>query len=298
MTMKKTILIITALLAFLSMNGQGVAFVNINPDPASSALAATGVARSADAFAVENNIAAAALSPQRMAASVGYGIWQPRAIDAKMYSAAGFYRPTERLAVALQFKGIAYPAYSIVSEDGRAVGSFSPRELTAGLGLAYSIVDCFAAGVNLRFISSSLAGDSKGSSVAADIAVKYERDAFQAGFSLCNFGSPVRYGNVKYTLPMSARVGAAYSVIGLTLSAEADCFLKGGLAAGVGAEYTFFDTVSLRAGYHYGNSTGALASFASAGLGLNLKGVRLDFAWLAASEALRNTMLFSLGYAF
>ena len=91
-----------------------------------------------------------------MAASVGYGIWQPRAIDAKMYSAAGFYRPTDRLAVALQFKGIAYPAYSIVSEDGRAVGSFSPRELTAGLGLAYSIADCLAAGVNLRFISSSL----------------------------------------------------------------------------------------------------------------------------------------------
>ena len=83
------------------MNGQGVAFVNIIPDPASAALAATGVARSADAFAMENNIAAAALSSQRMAASVGYGIWQPRAIDAKMYSAAGFYRPTDRLAVAL-----------------------------------------------------------------------------------------------------------------------------------------------------------------------------------------------------
>lgn len=296
--MKKALLIITALFICLSSNAQSVAFVNINPDPASMAVAGTGVARSADAYAMENNVAAIALNAPKMAVVAGYGLWQPGAINAKLMSAQGFYRIFDRLSVALQYKGFSYPEYSIVSADGRVKGTFAPREMAAGVGVAFGITDNISVGASIRMVNSSLAKDDKGTGMGADVALKYEKDAFQAGLSINNFGSKVKYAEVLYSLPLSARAGAAYSVKGLTLSIEADYILKGGFAAGAGAEYTLFDIVSLRAGYHYGKSTGALTSFASAGIGVHLYGVSLDFAYLTASPALRNTMMFSLGYAF
>lgn len=295
-TMKKAFLTLIVLHAFFFVNAQGVAFVNINPDPASTALAGTGIARSADAFAMENNVAATALNAPRMSVSAGFGLWQPAAANAKLLSAQGFYRISDRLSVAMQYKGLKYPEYSVVSPDGRVKGSFSPNEMTAGLGVAYGITDCLAAGVNLRMVSSALASDAKGSAFSADIAMKYDNDGVQAGFSICNLGTKINYGDVSYSLPASAKLGAAYSINTFTLSAQADYFLKKGLGAGIGAEYVLLDIVSLRAGYHYGKTTGVLTSFASAGIGVVAYGVRLDFAYITGSANLGNTMLFSLGY--
>ena len=56
--------------------------------------------------------------------------------------------------------------------------------------------------------------------------------------------------------------------------------------------------VFARVGYHYGNSANVIPSYASAGFGLKLFGVHLDFAYMFASEVLSNSMIVSLGYSF
>jgi len=54
----------------------------------------------------------------------------------------------------------------------------------------------------------------------------------------------------------------------------------------------------LRGGFHYGDAAKALPTYASLGLGLQYAGVRLDVAFLTASQSLGNTLLFGLGYSF
>ena len=78
---------------------------------------------------------------------------------------------------------------------------------------------------------------------------------------------------------------------------DADYFFKGGLAASFGATYAFDDMVFVRAGYRYGGQT-VVPSFASIGAGVKFIGIKLDLAYLIASEALGNTLALSLGHTF
>ena len=101
-------------------------FLNVNPDAATSAVAGTGIARPATAYAIENNLAAAALSESRMAFSAGYGIWQPAVSRTGVVSAGGFFRIGDSFALAAGFKNFAAPAYSYVTEEGSSAVSFKP----------------------------------------------------------------------------------------------------------------------------------------------------------------------------
>ena len=295
---RKTLLVIAAAAASLSLQAQGVAFLNINPDAASVGLAETSIARQADAYAMENNIAATTLGGTRMAFAAGFGIWQPKANKSNVLSAAGFYRISNRLALGMQFKNFSYQEYSNVSADGRVRDTFRPAELTAGLGISYRIADGFSVGASFRFISSTLASDAKASAFGADIAVKYEKDGWHAGFSVCNLGTPVSYGGDKYAQPAMVRGGGAYSTGTFTASAEVDYLFQGGLMAGLGVEYTIADIVSLRGGFHYGDAAKAIPMYASLGLGVQFAGVHLDAAFLLASKTLGNSLMFGLGYSF
>ena len=296
--MRKILLILAASAASFSLFAQGVNFLNINPDPVATALAGTGIARTADAYALENNVAATALGGPQMAVAAGFGMWQPKAANANLLSAGGYYRISEKFAIGLQFKDMLYSAYGIVAADGRSKGTYSPSEMAVGLGFSYRIADGFSAGLTLRYLGSSLAENTKASAFGGDVALKYEKDAFQAGLSVCNIGTPVNYGEDNYTQPGIVRAGAGYSVAGLNIGAEVDYLFSGALMAGLGLEYTLADIVSLRGGFHYGDAAKAIPMYASLGLGVQFAGFHLDAAFLTASKTLGNTLMFSLGYAF
>lgn len=296
--MKRFFLILAATAASLSLHAQSAVFLNINPDPVAAALAGTGIARMADAYALENNVAAMSLTGPQVAVAAGYGLWQPKAANAQLLSAAAYFRATEKFSIGLQFKDFLYPEYGLVSSTGGPKGKFSPTEMAVGLGLSYRIADGFSAGLSFRYLSSSLAENTKASAFGGDVALKYEKDAFQAGLSVCNIGTPVNYGEDNYTQPGIVRAGAGYSVAGLNIGAEVDYLFSGALMAGLGLEYTLADIVSLRGGFHYGDAAKAIPMYASLGLGVQFAGFHLDAAFLTASKTLGNTLMVSLGYAF
>jgi len=281
-----------------ALRAQGVTFLNVNPDPVAAGVANTGVARDADAYALENNMAATALSGSRMAVAAGYANWQPKVAGTKVYSAAGFYQLSSRFSAGLLFKDMSYQAYDIVGKDGRVKDSFTPTEFAVAAGFAYKIVDGLSAGLTLRYLSSTLAESAKANAFGADISLKYQHEGLAAGLSVCNLGSPVNYGGENYAQPGIARAGVAYSVAGFTASAEADYLFNGALMAGLGVEYTFAEIVSLRGGFHYGDNAKAIPTYASLGLGVQFAGFHLDAAFLLASKTLGNTLMVGLGYAF
>lgn len=298
--MRRTVIIITALCAFcLHAQAQTMQFLTVNADAASAAAASTGVARGADAYALNNNMAAAALAPSDFASGLGYGMWQPNASKSSIISVAGYLKVSEKIAVGIDFKNFGEAEYTISSADGRSNGSFKPSEMAAGLGAAYKLSDNLAVGVNAKFASASLAESAKGTSIAGGVSLSYAKDGLQAGFAIDNLGGKVDYGTGNsYAIPSVAKAGAAYTVSGLTASAEVDFLFSGGLMAGLGAEYWVKDIVAVRAGFHYGDNAKAIPTYASAGLGFNLAGIKLNAAYLLGSDIIGGSMMFGLGYAF
>lgn len=292
--MKKILISILFLGLTFSLSGQSLGFLAIHPDAATAGMAGTSVGQQANAYAPDNNMAAAALSTGRMDLGAGYTMWMPGISKNGILTASGYFKLTDRLALGADWKNFSSPSYAITSPEGRSTTEFTPKEFSIGLGASFRIVDGLAAGLHVKMASSSLAKDAKGSAFGADISLKYEKDALQAGLSADNIGGKVKYGNSAYPMPLCIRGGAAYTFSGLTAAVEAD-YLDGGVMAGAGLQYSIKDIAFVRAGYHYGK---AIPSYASLGLGLQFAGIHADFFYLLASETLKNTLGFGLGYRF
>ena len=292
--MKKIVLSILFLGLTLSLSAQSLGFLTIHTDAATAGMAGTSVGQQANAYAPENNLAAAALSTGKMDVGAGYTMWMPGVSKNAILTASGYFKLTDRLAIGADWKNFSYPSYAITSPEGRSSAEFTPKESSIGLGASFKIIDGLAAGLHLKMASSSLAKDTKGSAFGADISLKYEKDALQAGLSADNIGGKVKYGNNAYPMPLCIRGGAAYTFSGLTAAVEAD-YLDGGVMAGAGLQYAIKDIAFLRAGYHYGK---VLPSYASLGLGFKFAGIHADFFYLLASQTLGNTLGFGLGYSF
>ncbi len=296
--MKRIVLALAV--GFLSTLGyaQSIPMLNVSPDAAVAGMAAVGVTGEASAYSFENNIAATVLGDSRMAVGAGYGMWQPSATKAGVLSASGYYKLGEKFAVALNYKDFSYQSYKSMSQEGQSGKEFKPKENTFGLGFAYLLSENLSAGLNVKMASSSLAESAKASTFGVDVALKYQKDAVQAGLTVNNVGGKVNYGSTSYALPSMMKAGASYSVSNLTAAAQVDFMFKSGMGAGLGLEYAIKEIAFVRGGYHYGSGDNAMPSFASLGLGLAFAGVRFDAAYLLASESLGGTMMFNLSYSF
>lgn len=276
----------------------------MNQDPVSLAMGSSGVAADADAFALENNVAAIPFAEQSMAVKAGFGLWQPSYADLKTIGLAGMYKVSEKIGLALDFKYLMLPSYSGVTGGGADIrdSEFTPKEFGLSAGFSYAFIDCLSAGLSLRYAGSSLASDANAKVFGADLGVFFKKNALSAGLSLNNIGTKVKYSQTAYSQPMLVKMGAGYNLeMGsseLFFSAQADVLFAGGVMAGAGCEYSFKDMVFARAGYHYGNAVNAVPSHGSAGVGIKVVGVSLDVAYLYGSKTLANSLCLSLGYSF
>ena len=286
-----------------AINAQTLPSLMLDQDPASLALGMSGVASHSGAFAIQNNVAAISLSEKTLDAQAVFGIWQPSYSNLKTMGAGVVYR-MGKLGFGVDVKMLKLQSYNGISGNGSDIrdSEFAPREINLAAGASYAVMDCLSAGVTLRYTGSNLAVDASAAVFGADIALYYSKEALSAGISINNIGTKVKYSETSYPQPMMAKIGAGYDIdfgpSSIAFTAEADVIFAGGIMAGAGCEYAFKDMVYARAGYHYGNSVNAVPSYVSVGLGLNIFGAQLNFAYLFASPVLANTMSVSLGYSF
>ncbi len=290
-------------LSVSGMSAQTLPSLLLSQDPASVSKGMSGVAADGGAFSLQNNVAAMSLSESTLDAKAGMGLWQPSYADLKIAGAGGMFR-LGKLGMGLDFKMLMMPSYGGVSDNGAALrdSEFTPSEINLAAGVSYAFIDCLSAGVTLRYAGSKLAADASATVFGADVAVYFKKNGLSAGVSVNNIGTKVKYSETEYSQPMLAKIGAGYELgfgaSALAFTAEADVLFAGGVMAGAGCEYSFKDMVFARAGYHYGDSPAVIPSYASAGLGLKFFGVKLDFAYMFASDVLANSMCVSLGYSF
>ena len=295
--MRRVLLILTLVLAPQLLGAQVLPFLYSPTDARSAALGGAGVALDADAWAMDNNLAAAALSNRHFALGVAYERWAPKLTADNRFSVDGWFR-RNRWALGLSVKGVLAPENNGISATGAPLDPFHPTDLSTALGAAWSPGPGFALSASARFVSSALDADTRGMAVCGDIALSYASKSIQVGVSAHNLGGRIRYGDTDYVLPTLLKAGLSYTHPIFTLTAEADYLLQAGLMACVGAEVWPVSVLALRAGYHYGAADKGLPSFGSCGIGLNLKGFVLNAAYLFGSPALGNTFSVGMAYSF
>ena len=101
---------------------------------------------------------------------------------------------------------------------------------------------------------------------------------------------------------MSVKAGAGYDVDlsgnRLQFGADLDYFFSGGFGAAAGTEFSFKDMIFVRAGAHIGTGRSPLPTYLSLGAGAKFSGFHLDVCFLTLNEAIGNTLMAGIGYAF
>lgn len=204
-----------------------------------------------------------------------------------------------------------------------------------GLGMAYgrNLTDRFSIGFNIKYIHQRI-WHMKASSFAVDIGTLFttQFNEMKIGMSISNFGGkmrlegkdtlikhdidPVKTGNNdkinahldtdKWPLPLTFRVGISMDLLKdemnrLTVAVDALHPNNNTESLNLGAEYVFYDLVSLRIGYQSLFLKDSEEGI-SAGAGLNMKllgnlNLIVDYA-LAYFGVLNNVHRFSIGLTF
>ncbi|MBR1570151.1 MAG: PorV/PorQ family protein [Bacteroidales bacterium] len=295
---KKIVLFVAAWAVSVVAAAQSVSFLNIPSDARSAAMAHADISLQAGAFAVDNNIASAAFDYQTAAVGVNYFSWAPSGSGMGIINAGGYYR-LGKLAIGLSGRICNEKPYDVISSVSKVISTYQPREIALGAGFSYRIIAPLSVGVTLRYVSSNLAEQAQGSAFAADINAMFVSGGLSVALGVTNLGTQISYGGTnKYSLPAMARAGASYQIAGLTASAEIDYMFSGALMAGLGVEYCIADIAFVRGGFHYGDPSKAIPSYASLGAGFKWAGFHVDLCFLMASATLVNTLSLGLGYIF
>jgi len=189
------------------------------------------------------------------------------------------------------------------SGDGfTEVGSFSTYDLSFGASAAAPITEDLRAGATVKLLHESLA-DASSSAGALDLGVLYhlnEEHAWNVGASFENLGFASKFADASVKLPAAFRAGISgqpFSQWLLSSDYVKRIDTKGEFDVGI--EVTPRPLFSMRLGYRYEMTNpdlGGLANF-SAGVGLRLKPVSIDYAFIPLGD-LGITHRISVNYRF
>ena len=291
-------------------------FLAVSADPRAAALGDAMTAVANGSHSLFTNPSAMAFQTGTSDLSLGNTRWIAD-ID---YNHGSFsYQPSQSfgvIGVSLTFADygeLQETIFDASSEQGyRDIGTFSPQAWALGVGYARAFSDRFSAGGQVKYVSqdlgSAIASIGEGGIDAGDVTredlaesvLAYDFGVFyKTGFeslnfavSARNFSREVTYAEESVELPLALRIGVSMDVLDLTPMASGPHSLMLAVDAEnprdfaeqikVGAEYTFAETLSLRAGYvtptdEMGYSLGAGVRQSIGGLGIGADYAFTDF---------------------
>lgn len=229
-----------------------------------------------------------------------------------MYASAAYSPADGRYGkIGFTFVSVDYGEFIGTVVDGsvdkgyREWGTYSPKAFSIGIGYANALSDKFSVGGNVKYVRQDLGSapfniddagafmyeENKLDAIAFDFGILYYTGfkSLKFGMSVRNFSTELKYKNDGFQLPLTFKLGLSAdamdffdvdrSVHSLLISVDAAHPRDYPEQIFVGGEYTFYNTLSLRAGYSFPNDE---RNF-SAGVGLkqSLSGVTLgiDYAY-------------------
>jgi len=286
------LLLITIILTGFSVNNAkaqtGVTFQNVPGDAYTVSRGGATVGSGANSFSFFSNTSVAVFSENDFSAGFSYGKWCPDANDNTIINFGTIIKLSSKMSLSAGFKNFGYNYITTTNSLGIPEGEVSPKEMSIGIGIAYKLTTKLSMGVNVNYISSDLIYEDA-SAVAFDLSATYIIDDLNLGLSASNVGSKIEYGNNKYDLPSIIKAGGQYTFnLGknsFSTNLEGDYWLnESTLSGGIGGEFMYKNYVAIRAGYHFADEQKTIPSYTSVGLGVILKCINLDFAYILSGS--------------
>ena len=228
-----------------------------------------------------------------LSAYAGLVSWMPDFNKTTLIDLGAAYRTGD---LALSFTGFRGTGDKLEDLD------FTPSCIYVGAGAAYRINEYLSAGINAFYARENVAEDHSYSAVATDLFVAGHFGGWTLSLGGRSLGSSIMAADgMSFSLPSSicldAVYEAAFGVHAIKGVATIERYFSAAATAAIGFQYCYDGMLSARAGYHASDDA-VIPSYVSAGLGLSYAGVRLDLAYLFASDILGGGFGVTLGYSF
>ena len=144
---------------------------------------------------------------------LGFGVFHTEWLMQTQYDNVAVHsRVNDQVSLAAGFVSLRRPEIQGYDEFGRETGVLDNTNYQALVGLAYSPVPSFAAGLTVKYFNEKLDDVSAGG-VGFDIGALYAITSakLSLGFVAQNLGSDIAFESVEEPLPTTLRGGASYS---------------------------------------------------------------------------------------
>ena len=302
-------LLIYAIAAGAQTADEALQFSRIVRDPAIGAMGGAGVASTANiAYASFTNASVIPFSQKKFDAGLSFQSWAPDGTKSTNINFGASTKLGEKFALTAGFVMQNADQVDLNDDDGNPDGTYKPKDMQLNFGLAYKFTDKLGAGATFKYLSQDNAPGSKLSTPAFDVFLLYKVSDFNVAAGISTFGGSVKDEEDKsFDIPSSATIGGNWNKTfntkqNIEVSMDADYFFSGNFTAAFGAQYTYKDLLSVRAGYHYGSDDCVLPAYATIGCGVRHQfgktGLGFDVAYIIGSETLQNTLTAGINLFF
>jgi hypothetical protein len=247
-------------------------FLNLGSSPRIEALgeAGTGVAEGVDAL-VWNPARLSVVPRAELAAS--YFDW----LEDVQAGHAGATWPLGRAAVGLGVRSLTVSEFDNVADEDPVDQS----DLAIGVGAAYPLPGDLHAGVGIKLVRSSLAGEDA-TGLVGDVGLDFRwEEGWDVVAAVRNFGRSFGYvDGIDEPLPTQAAFGLGSTFGELRVDSEVLWEHGPGWVGVLGAEYRLWDRLALRAGSRVGEEPDGAHEPWAAGLGFRVRpGLEFDYSF-------------------
>ena len=188
---------------------------------------------------------------------------------------------------------------TIASEE--PTGTFSAHDFSLSVNYARRLFDSLSVGLNLKYFNEKIYIENAGGYMV-DLGVRYLTpvDGLTVAGALQNLGFTTEMAQEKIRLPQTLRLGTAYHVPFFSLkdkvllAADYVEIFDGASHFNIGTEVTPVQVLAVRAGYQTGFEDKGM----SAGFGLHLNQLDIDYAYVPFGRDLGDSHRFSLTTTF
>lgn len=194
-------------------------------------------------------------------------------------------------AFGVTFSGVFTDGLELRSETQDLIGEFSAFGYVAGVTYARKLSEEFDMGIGLKSIFEQIyIYDVK--TWAVDAGLNYTVvKGLRLGAAINNFGPGINTpDSLSWKLPFGWKIGVGCGIDKLLVSLEINKYVDRHLQSNIGLEYKLTSILSLRAGYIPGSETEGF----SAGFGLNVKGLQVDYAFKPYNLGLNPAHIFTI----
>ena len=280
--------------ALASTGEAGFAFLKIGVGARAMGLGSAYVALADDPTALHWNPAGLASSREGVNVTAMHNEWI--ADFRQEYAAATV--PAGPGTLGASFTGF-YMADELERRDetGTLTGHFGYNDVAVTLGYGMQVAKGADAGLSVRYIRELIA-DESATSIAFDFGGRYKVSdtGLSLGAAVQNVGGDAKFVAESFPIPLTTRLGAAYSHSIASLQGTGLLTTEYRKALGedgrfhLGGEFAYHEWLALRAGAKFGYDDQDV----SFGLGIAHKNIKFDYALLPIGANLGSTHIFSI----